>query len=748
MSCYDHKLNQPVTLDLHVKTINYPKEGMIRGFGVFTGIDSKGNRIRCSGYFPGLSVGTPIRVNGTWQLYMDREYRREKPEIKADGYVMLNFSNTPEISHYLEGLKAEGCGPRTIEKIIGEYGTDTIREITMAPDRFAERIISGVSRKARSSIRDAVTERLHIYEAYSFLLRTGFPEKAAAIIADHFGKETENLFDLDPYHFSIECTEIPFSMIDSILLKNNLYDSVSADRIASGIMHKLRSDAASGHMYSEESEVKAYVSSLLRLTKRSDGNLRNAFRDAVGKLFVSHAAETDGNGRFYMNGIKNMEKEISAMLHSVHINPAKNPYSSPGDLFRNISGLSFEQKKAIWNVFETPLSIITGGPGTGKSHITRIIHEAAVNAGWTCMAAAPTGKAAGRLDIAIFGSREADEAIRPKTLHRLLGSDEKNRLMKNSRNRLYCDLLIIDEASMIDIELSHALLSAVSPKTRIVFIGDADQLPPVGQGNFFSDMIDSGCIPVTRLTKKYRQGSGSSIVMNSERINRGDFPLCAEKFGMKDDDFFFFECGAVAAVSRLLSCISEELPERFGLDPVRDIQVLVPVNAGPLGTRRLNPLIRDRLNPNKDGFRDYAVGDASFRVGDKVMQTVNDYGLMVFNGETGFITEISDSTISVNFPDCSRTVIYTRRQAGFLSHAYAVTIHKAQGTEADAVIIVMDSSNSANTVRKQLYTAVTRAKRAVVLIGERNAFLDALSDRNAVRRNTELVRRIRDRFII
>lgn len=749
MDSYSHLLNRPVTMDLHVKTICFPKVGLVRGFAGFTGIDSRGNRVFCTGYFPGLSAGMPVRVNGTWQLYGDRKYGNERLQIRADGYDLLDFTNTAEISRFLEGLGAEGCGPKTIEKIIGEYGQDTVREITDAPDRFVERHIPGVSRKARISIRDAATDRLFIHEGYAFLIKAGFPDKAAASLADRFGRETGSIFQRDPYSFPLACLDITFDMVDRILLQNRMYDAVSADRIASGIMHKLRTDAAAGHVYSEESEVKAHVSRILGLTRSSAGNLRNTFRDAVGKLYVSRAAESDGKGRFYLHGRKDMEREIASMLYTVHMNSARNPYPSPGKLFRTGYDLSFEQKKAVWTVFERPLSIITGGPGTGKSYITRIIYEAASNAGLFCMAAAPTGKAARRLDNAIFGAAGGSEDLRPQTLHRLLhASDGKEKFRMNSRNRLPYDLLIIDESSMIDIELVHALLSAVSPKARIVFIGDADQLPPVGQGNFFSDMIASGCIPVTRLSRIFRQDKESGIVMNAERINRGEFPMCAGKFGLKGDDFFFFECGPVNVVSRLLSCVSKELPEQYGLNPVRDIQVLTPVNGGALGTAKLNTVLRETLNPRQADAEDYAIGDCTFRTGDKVMQTVNDYSLKVFNGDTGYISGIDNDLICVFFPDYGRSVTYTRRQARFLTLAYAVTIHKAQGAETGAAVIVLDGSNSVNAVRKQIYTAVTRARKAVVLIGERAAYLDALSDRNAVSRNTELTERIRDRFIV
>ena len=748
MNAFQQMINRPVTMDLHVKSILHPQNGSIRGFGAFSGIDSSGNIIHCSGFFPGLSAGMPVRVNGTYQVYKGRISEAGYLQIRADGFHILNFSSEEEIAQYLSGLNVSGCGPKTIEKIIAEYGLDTIREITDAPDRFVARDIPGVWMSVRRSIRDAVTEGFFIPEAYAFLIRTGFSDKTASDLADRFGRETESVFASDPYSFTLACPEIPFGMIDDILLKTGRYDAVSADRLASGILHVLRQDSFAGHVFSADFDVKSHVSSLLGLSKSANGSLRNVYRDAVGKLYVSRRAETDRDGNLYLYGRKNTERDIAAMLHALHLNPDSNPYSSPGELFRE-TGLSFDQKKAVWNVFENPVSIITGGPGTGKSFITKIIYEAAEEAGFCCMAAAPTGRAARRLDSAIFGYCEIDNDLRPKTLHRLLrASDHEGDFRMNSGNRLPYDLLIIDESSMIDIDLAHALLSAVSPRTRIVFIGDENQLPPVGPGNFFADMIASECIPVTRLTQIFRQNSGSGIIINAERINSGEFPFCAGRFGLKDDDFFFFECGSEAEITRILSGIPGELFVQYGIDPVRDVQVLTPVNIGSSGTGKLNLLLRERLNPKKAHADDYAIGNMTFRSGDKVMQTANDYSLMVYNGDIGYISSIEHEIISVFYPDYGRTVAYTRSQARHLTLAYAVTIHKAQGAETEAAVIVMDKSNAGNAVRKQFYTAVTRARKAVVLIGERVAFQNALSNRKAVSRNTRLADLIRMQFSV
>ena len=737
-------------MDLHVKTILLPNEGLVRDFAVFVGVDSCGKSVRCAGYFPGLSVGMPVRINGTYQLYTDSGSGYEFLEIKADSFSIQKFTSTAEIRQFLLGLNVSGCGPKTIDKIIAAYGLDTVHEIMDTPDRFAAVSIPGVGEQVRKSIRDDVTEVIGIHEAYSFLIKAGFPDKQASNLADRFGRKTERVFNTDPYSFTLSCPEIPVEMIDNILVKNGRYYAASADRIASAIMYKLRQDTAAGHVFSLESEVLSFVTKLSGLSENITGSFRNAYRDAVGKLHVSHQAEISGKGYLYQADMRRIEGSVSSLLYAIHRNPAQNPYSSPMQLFRQEIALSPEQKKAVWNVFEKPLSIITGGPGTGKSFITKIIYEAAENAGLLCKAAAPTGRAARRLDNAIFDGHEVDDSKRPETLHRLLkATGSEGKFLMNSGNRLPYDLFIIDESSMIDICLARSFLEAVSPRARIVFIGDENQLPPVGPGNFFADMIASGCVPVTRLSKIYRQDNASGIVINADRVNAGEFPLCAGKFGLQNDDFFFFECGSAQEGSRMLPGVINELSERFGFDPVKDIQILTPTNVGNSGTGKINAMLREKLNPKTYSFQsDYAIGERTFRPGDKVMQTSNNYSLMVYNGDIGYISGIEHDIISVDFPDYGRTVSFSRNQARDLTLAYAVTIHKAQGSETEAAVVVMDRSNSANAVRKQLYTAVTRARKVVVLIGEREAFRNALANKKAVRRNTELTELIRTKFTI
>ena len=747
MDQYRQLVNRPVTADLHVKTIRFPKEGPVREYAIFSGINSEGETVVCSGFFPGIAAGLPVRINGTYQIYRDKATGAENLQIKANSCTFLKFTSLAEIRQYLTGLAIPGCGPRTIDRIIEEYGLDTIQEITNAPDRFVEKNIPGVSIRAKESIRDAVTDSIYIHEAYSFLIRKGFGEKTAAALADIYGRGTESAFTSDPYSFTLECPEISFRQIDGILLNEGTYNALSPDRIASAIMHVVRSDSASGHVFTEEQGLKDRVFSLLELPRNEGAAFRNSYNDAIGKLNVCHKAVIDGKRRFFPAGRENTERDAASLLHVLHLNPVKNPYSSPGKLFQLKEKLSMEQKKAVWNAFENPLSIITGGPGTGKFFITRIIYEAAVNAGLLCMAAAPTGRAARRLDNAIFGGCAAEDHIRPKTIHRLLKAESRGGFAMNSRNLLPYDLLIIDESSMIDIELAESLLSAVSPRARVVFIGDENQLPPVGPGSFFNDMIESGCIPVTRLTQIYRQNAESGIVINARRINEGEFPFCASCFGLNGDDFFYFECGGGQECSRLLSHTVDELSSRFFLDPVKEIQILAPTNVGASGTEKLNVMLRNKLNPPANGSADYAVGEKTFRTVDKVMQTSNDYSLMVYNGDIGYIYGIENGLISVFFPDTGRTVVYSRNQARHLVLAYAISIHKAQGSETEAAVIVMDSTNSYNAERKQLYTAVTRAKKAVVLIGERSVFQNALENKKGVSRNTELAELLREKFI-
>ena len=749
-------VNTPVSIDVYVLRILFPRCEEITGLAVFVGINDAGKEIVCRGNAPGISVGEHVRLNGTWQIRHNSNTNIDELQVHFNELLSLEFGNEEDIARYLEGLNVPGCGKQTIRKIIGEYGLSTIREINDHPETFASRKIFSVSQKVLEDICTVVTKRMQARRAYDILLKNGFPEKLSVMLSDRYGADTERILKEDCYLFALDNPEVTFEMIDAIL-RNARKESIKDEaRLAAAIEYRVREETRNGHIYTSWDDIKHDV---VKMIGFSEDDLKLNLSNAIGLINTGRHIKKKISGtdrhnyEFVLTEHADDERKIAENLYRmVYFYTQKKEIDAMIYLSENLN-LSENQKNAVCNVFTHPVSVITGGPGTGKSYIAKAIYDTALKADLTCLAAAPTGRAAKRLEEAIFHGDLPDEDKRPQTIHRLLKATGPGKFTFGEKYQLHTDVLIIDEASMIDASLAKALLSSLSLDTRIVFMGDVNQLPSVGAGNFFEDLIETikSCpgeneklrqIPVTHLTDIYRQKEGSAIISNSDRINRGLFPVCSGKFGLPDDNFYFFETPTANGIPVLLDCVTKRIPGEFGFDPLKGIQVLLPVNVGRSGTDEVNIALRERLNPRNPNVNDYAVGMRTFRVGDKVMQKVNDYDLLVFNGDVGYIDTISDAGISVYYPDYDKLVFYNRSKAYNLTLAYAITVHKAQGAEFDAVAILMDERNSQNVIRKQLYTAITRAKQTVVMIGSRDAYMKALLDVNYIKRRTKLPQEI------
>ena len=764
----DSLINQPVTVDIYVTIIIYPKTSDITGYAIFEGINDAGEHIVCVGNAPGISTGEHIRLNGTWQVRYSDYHQRDEMQVHFNEIISLEYGNENDIAKYLEGLNVPGCGKQTIKKIIEKYGLNTIKIINEHPDSFAAEKIFGVSQKVLEGICDSVTQKFQARTAYSDMLKEGFNENQSVFLSERYGSRAKEIFEKDCYFFALDNAEITFKTIDNILLRRGKYKFDSDARLAAGIEYVVREQTGNGHIYSSWSDIEARVKDLLGYPYDYDRNAFNSIYDnAIGVINKNKNIEKkylDGNKfncEFTLKQYVNAEKTIAE-----HIYRLCTDYSHEKDidamiyLSDNLT-LSEKQKKAVCNVFTNPISIITGGPGTGKSYIAKAISETAVKAGLRCFAAAPTGRAAKRLEEAIFPDGLTDENLRPLTLHRLLKATGNGEFLLGEKYHLHADLIIVDEASMIEVAVAAAFFSALPSDTRVVFMGDVNQLPSVGPGNFFEDLIstitgkenneDSNNlrykhIPVTYLTDIYRQKKGNIIISNSERINRGQFPICSWKIKDKKDNFIFIETTPNQGVPTLIDCVTKKIPEVFGLDPVKEIQVLLPKNVGTSGTDKVNAALRDKLNPLTTEIADYAVGSRTFREGDKIMQRINDYDMQVVNGDVGYISSICENGINIYFPDYDKTVFYNRAKTYNISLAYAVTVHKSQGAEFEAVVILIDEGNASNIIKKLLYTAVTRAKQVVVLIGSRESYMTALRDENYVKRRTRLPKEIMTSF--
>lgn len=763
-------INQSVVSDLYVSAIIYPRNEYVTGYVVFVGINNEGETVKCAGNAPGISPGEHVRVNGVWQIHNSPDFGDEI-QICFSEIISLELETEAEIARYLEKMNVPGCGKQTVKKIIAKYGLSTLKVITEHPDAFAEEKIFGVNQAVLRNICAAVTRKIKSRAAYNSLLKKGFSEAQSILLAEKYGDRVEEIYENDCYFFALDNEEITFKEIDSILLRSGKYRLDSDVRLAAGIEYAVRLETKNGHIYTTRDDIKARVRNILGYPPDYDeADFSRIFADAVGVINRSKTVEkryfVKGNDRtkyeFRLRRYADSERKIAENLTRLCTSRSGKKTINASYYISDNFNLSKSQKAAVCSVFTSPISVITGGPGTGKSYIAKAVYDTALKMGLSCIAAAPTGRAAKRLEEAIFRGKVPEEEARPQTIHRLLKATGVDKFTHGEKYPLHTDILIIDESSMIDAALAAALLSAVSPETGVVFMGDVNQLPSVGAGDFFGDLIaaietppeadeeaESGKyrnIPVTRLTEIYRQEEGNIIIANSVRINAGKFPICSSGFNTKEDNFIFLETPPSQGVSVLADCVADKIPAHFGIDPLKEVQVLLPKNIGKSGADKVNRILRDWLNPRNQMIPDYAVGATTFREGDKVMQKVNDYDLLVFNGDVGYVDSVCDTGMNIFFPDYGKTLFYSRAKTYNLALAYAITVHKSQGAEFEAAVILMDEYNADKVMKNLLYTSVTRAKKAVVMIGSRSAYINALKNTGFMKRRTHLQEEIQTAF--
>jgi exodeoxyribonuclease V alpha subunit len=500
-------------------------------------------------------------------------------------------------------------------------------------------------------------------------------------------------------------------------------------RVQGGVLHALETLAEDGHVRIARPVLAARASELLGVDPR-------LVSDAERTLAAEGAIVEDG-GALYLPALHRAEVELARRIRELAAAPRlPAPTLEAAEGSRRAIALSPAQRDAIGRVGRAAVSVITGGPGTGKTTMVRALERSFSRAGLRVRLAAPTGRAAKRL---------SEATGRPAmTVHRLLGFGQGGRRAEEAVE-LDCDLLVVDEASMLDLKLARALCAAVRPGARLVLVGDVDQLPSVGPGQVLKDVIDSGAVEVARLGEVFRQAEGSGIVENAYRILSGQIPIGATQEAGRADFFLIAADDPVRARELAVRLLSERIPEAFALDPVREVQVLSPMHRGAAGTEALNRALQEALNPN--GVAITIAGDRGFRIGDKVMQVKNDYERDVFNGDVGVIVgappsglDGAEAAIEVDFDD--RRVRYDREALGALELAYAVSVHKSQGSEYPAVVVVLAAEHHVLLQRNLLYTAVTRGKRLVVLLADGRALRRAVATAEASLRSTGLRARL------
>lgn len=673
------------------------------------------------GYMPGLAVGETIIVNGTWTVHQD--YGKQ---LKAETYERVLPTTADSIFKYLSSGIIKGIGEVTARKIVDKFGDDTLRILQFEPIRLSE--IKGISVDKALQIGQAFMEREQIRQTVMFLQNYGISATYAVKVWKKFGSESVNEIKNNPYRLTDEDINIGFKIADRVAISLGI-DRESEFRIASGIQYALSKAVQDGHVYLPSEILVSYTSKLLDISPESveETLSRMVFEESI---YIEKADDTD---RVYLTAFYKAEQYVGRKLNILSSYTPKKEISNLDKILQGVENelnieYTDEQLDAIRLSATESILVVTGGPGTGKTTLIKGIISMFEQCDMKIVLAAPTGRAAKRMTEAT--GREA------KTIHRLLemefSLDESHReFKKNERDPIDADIIIIDEASMVDILIMNALLKAVEPGTRLILVGDVDQLPSVGPGRVLHDIIESRCIKTVRLTRIFRQAQESFIVLNAHRINKGEFP---ELNTPKDDFFFIPRSSSRSTASAILELCTVRIPEKFGLDPLKDIQVLSPAKKGDSGVYNLNVMLQQSLNPPKSGVREKPYRGMVFREKDRVMQIKNNYNLSwkiiegdkgviegegVFNGDMGIIREIDteNNYLTVLFDD-GKLVEYDFDMLDELEHSYAITVHKSQGSEFPAVVIALSGIPPMLRCRNLLYTAITRAKHLVVLVGD------------------------------
>lgn len=706
--------------------------------------------LTCVGSFPAVSQGTTIQASG---IYTHHPVYGKQFQISS--FVEKIPEDTYAMERYLGSGAIKGIGAALAARIVRRFGEDTIRIVEEEPERLAE--VKGISEKKAREIAAQVTKKTEMRKAMIFLQKYGISLNLGAKIYQKYKDSLYTVLQENPYRLAEDISGVGFKIADEIAARIGIHAD-SDYRIRSGMLYTLLQASGEGHTYLPKDQLFARCAKLLGVDESyMEKHLMDMLLDR--KLVMQ---EKKGEKIIYPSQYYYLELNTARMLCELNI-------CCPEDeniVEKRIASIEKEtgtvldemQKKAVTEAAGHGLFILTGGPGTGKTTTINAIIRFFEGEGAELRLAAPTGRAAKRMTEAT--------GYEAQTIHRLLelnGMPEDDRstgavhFERNAQNPLEADVIIIDEMSMVDIHLMHSLLLAITAGTRLILVGDENQLPSVGPGNVLRDIIHSGCFPVIELTKIFRQASESDIVVNAHKINRGE-PV---EIHNKSRDFFFLKRYDADMIIRVvIALIQDKLPRYVNARPF-EIQVLTPMRKGLLGVERLNQMLQRYLNPQDGSKKEKTLGDRLFRQGDKVMQIKNDYqmewevrgrygipvekGIGVFNGDTGILREINEfaETAEVEFED-GRFATYSFKQLEELELAYAITIHKSQGSEYPAVILPVLSGPQMLLNRNLLYTAVTRARKCVTVVGSEETFAEMIRNEKQQKRYSALDERIRE----
>ena len=706
--------------------------------------------LTCVGTFPAITQGAAIEASGNYTTHP--VYGKQ---FQIASYVEKMPEDALAMERYLGSGAIKGIGAALAARIVRRFGDDTMRIVEEEPERLAE--IKGISEKKAMEIAEQMTEKADMRRAMIFLQKYGISLNLGAKIYQKYGQTVYGVLQENPYRLAEDISGVGFRIADEIASRIGIHTD-SDYRIRSGMLYTLLQASGEGHIYLPKEELFSRASGLLGVdSSYMEKHLMDMVVDR--KLILK---ETEDGAVVYPTRYYYLELNSARMLCELNILCPEDEEMMEKRINRiekeTGTRLDEMQKQAVAAAASHGLFILTGGPGTGKTTTINAIIRYFEEEGAELRLAAPTGRAAKRMTEAT--------GYEAQTIHRLLElngmpeEEQEGRAVhfdRNSENPLEADVIIIDEMSMVDIALMHSLLLAVTAGARLILVGDENQLPSVGPGNVLRDIIRSGCFPVVELKKIFRQASESDIVVNAHKINRGE----QVTINNKSRDFFFLKRYDADIIIRVvIALIQEKLPRYVDAKPY-EIQVLTPMRKGLLGVERLNQILQRYLNPPDEKKKEKEIGQRLFREGDKVMQVKNNYqleweilgrykipvdkGVGVFNGDTGIMTEINEfaETATVEFED-GRQAEYSFKQLEELELAYAVTIHKSQGSEYPAVILPILSGPRMLMNRNLLYTAVTRARKCVTVVGSETTFAEMIRNEKQQQRYSSLDRRIRE----
>ncbi|MHB0935205.1 MAG: SF1B family DNA helicase RecD2 [Armatimonadota bacterium] len=698
------------------------------------------------GTFANPIPGESLQIWGKWETH-----RQYGPQFRIERYRLHRPTNPEALEKYLGSGLIKGIRRAIAKKLVDYFGLDTLDVIENSPERLTE--APGIGKSKARAIVEAWDEHKEVRHIMLFLQGHGISATYAMKIYKQYGDQAIEIVTKNPYRLAHDVWGIGFKKADAIA-KQLGFAQDTPERIEAGVLFYLQQATEQGHCFLPEEVLAKGAAELLAVPSEEDGQPTNlapitdAARGAVEKLVSQQYLIRDTDDPdlkpIYLKPMFIMEKNLARDLNQLAAEPLDSPWipdDLPGFVEKICRGIDValapEQSRAVMESLRSRVLVLTGGPGTGKTTTTQAILHAHLRCGRKVALASPTGRAAKRL---------AEVTAHPaQTLHRLLEVDPKTfKFKRGPDNPLECETLIVDEMSMVDLHLAYSLVRALPDGAQLILVGDADQLPSVSAGNVLRDIIACRRVPVVVLTEIFRQAAESSIITNAHRVNHGETPVLAPTSQWQTTDCLFIsQDDPLVAAQKVCDVVTRSLPA-LGYSR-EEVQVLTPMHRGTLGAQYLNEILQQALNPKQLGVAEFTRGQKTLRCGDRVIQTVNNYNLEVFNGDIGYLAHIDqeEKQLIIRYPE--REVTYTYEEADELQLAYALTVHKSQGSEYPAAVVVLHTQHYMMLQRNLLYTALTRAKRLALLLGSKRAIAIAVRNQNRQERYTRLEARLQER---